>query len=189
MPPPGHEPSPGGTSIPRSRCPDQPPPPREHHRGAGSTSQTLRRSQLRSQNWENTAACAAEYGSVVTSPYTLRLAHPRIPLEHHRDRTLVRVQLRPPRLAPIPRRLIQRQQPSHRIPAHPQPLRNPRLRHALPMEQPMDLSPIMHFIHPFLPRTDQTAPGSSKTAEPPRIFRPARSAQYSPDVDMPLPVV
>lgn len=42
---------------------------------------------------------------------------------------------------------------------------------------------ILILIHPFLPRTDQTTPGSSKTAEPPRVFRPARSAQYSPDVD------
>ena len=111
--------------------------------------------------------------------------HPRIPLEHHPDRTLIQIQLRPPTLPPIPGRVIQAQQPRHRVTAHPQPPSDPRLRQTLPVEQPMDPSPIMHFIHPFLPRTDQTAPGSSKTAEQPRNFRPARSAQYSPDVDTP----
>lgn len=55
-------------------------------------------------------------------------------------------------------------------------------------KQPMNLSPIMHLIHPFLPRTDQTAPGSPKTTEPPRNSRPARSAHYSPDVDSTRPL-
>ena len=107
----------------------------------------------------------------------------RIPLEHHRGSSPYMDPASTPSDYAYTGRLIQRQQAGHRLcGSFPSRSAHARLRQALPMEQPMDLSPIMHLIHPFLPRTDQTAPGSSKTAEPPRTLRPARSAQYSPDV-------
>ena len=42
------------------------------------------------------------------------------------------------------------------------------------------LSPIMHYIHPFLPEPTKTAPGTSTTTQPPRNFRPARRLSIHP---------
>lgn len=73
-------------------------------------------------------------------------------------------------------------EPHHRVAAHPQPLRDLRNGPTLPVKQPVNLCPILHFIHPFLLEPDVDS-RVVVNHPPPRSFRPALSAQYSPVVD------
>jgi len=81
--------------------------------------------------------------------------HLGILVQHPEDRPPVGIELRSPPPTPRGRRLLQPNQPRHRVAAHPQLLGDIGLRPALPEEQPMHLRPILHPIHPFLLESDQ----------------------------------
>ncbi len=74
--------------------------------------------------------------------------HPVVNVQHLDDRTAKRIQLGPHRLAPIPGRLPELEEPSHRVTAHPQLVGDLRLRSTLPVRQPVNLSPILLTIGP-----------------------------------------
>ena len=94
--------------------------------------------------------------AVSVHPETLtddRRADRRVSREHHRDALGERVELRARRATHIARRLGQAEQSLDRVPAHLQLAGDRRFGATLPMKEPMDLGPVLHLMHSFLPRT------------------------------------
>jgi hypothetical protein len=125
---------------------------------------------------------------VAVTPQALqddRGRHLGVGVQHRGDGLLVRIQLGASRLSLVARRLLQPQQPDHRGAAHPQPLGDRGLAQPLALEQPVDLCPVAHLVHPFLlPST----PDGSVSPKPNPVwevssFRPARGVKFSADVD------
>jgi len=82
--------------------------------------------------------------------------------------------------------LCERQQPVDGRAAHAEPVADLRLGALLSMKQPVDLGPLLHSEHSFLPPVGRLTEGLSKTGScygNAFSFRPARSVQFSPGVD------
>ena len=95
-----------------------------------------------------------------------------------------RIELRALRRPLVSRRLPQAQQPVDGVAAHAEPSGDGRLRQPLAMEEPMDLGPVLHLMHSFLPRHElRSREGASHVPGWVLRFRPAGSAQYSGGVD------
>jgi hypothetical protein len=110
----------------------------------------------------------------------------RIGGQQGRDLVAVRVEERAGPRPPVLRRLLEGQQPDDRGAAHRQAPGDGRLRQALAVEQPLDLGPILHSIHSFLPRCRRLpylARGCPIETSGVFRFRPARSVQFSVGVD------
>ena len=112
---------------------------------------------------------------------------PGVLIEHRRDRVGERVELARPALAHILRRLIKSREAMHRRPRHPQPHRDRGLVEPFHVNQPVNLSPIKHGVHPQSSRRDQQVASSisrrtGQTRDVSRI-QPAQDAQFSAGVD------
>lgn len=105
----------------------------------------------------------------------------RVGGEHRRDALGERVEPGADRSAHAARRLGQAEAAAQRVPAHPQLSGDRRLGAAFPMEGAMDLGPVLHLMHSFLPRHELVVlEGASRNWMGVLNFRPARSAQFQP---------
>ena len=113
-----------------------------------------------------------------------RRADRRVLVEHRGDPIGERVDLRARRRPDVAGRLGAAEQPVDGVAAHAQPAGDGRLGHPLAMEEPMNLGPVLHLMHSFLPRPRAPlARGCQSRPGWVLRFRPAGSAQYSGGVD------
>ncbi len=142
----------------------------------------VRRAHLREMLLEDRDATGVTERPEVLADH--RRAHGRVLREHRGDRVRERVDPGPRRCPPVPRRLREVEQAVDGVAAHPEPPGDRGLREALAMEEPMDLGPVLHLVHSFLPRHEfPLARGCQSRPSGVLRFRPARSAQYSGGVD------
>jgi integrase len=76
--------------------------------------------------------------------------------QHRRDPVGEGVETGTGRDPDVPRRLPQGEQPVDGVAAHAEPSGDRGLGHPLAMEEPMNLGPVLHLVHSFLPRHEFT---------------------------------